>query len=211
MVHNPEEINDVSDSVIIPFLNPAPWNKLIKFSIIKEARFIHKGGSGEDMMFFAKILPNCRKIAFVDEPLYDYYVNPGSVSALTNEASLEESRTGYIETKEFYLAHGENFINCLPLLEAFVFLRMAIGETTRVCLTKRHHYGYVINESKRYLTEYFPRWKHNKYLSFYRCLCHGYKTLLIWRCKFLYSFGCFALFVFDYQLFTALFKRDIKW
>ena len=110
-----------------------------------------------------------------------------------------------------WCGHGQNFAKCMPLLEAFVFLRVAIGETTRVCLAKRHFYSSVIKDTKKWLTENFPHWECNKYISFWHCLRNGIKALLIWRCKFLYSIGCFGLFVLDYKLFTSIFKKDIKW
>jgi glycosyltransferase involved in cell wall biosynthesis len=211
MVHNPDYIVKPLESCIMPYLNPAPWNKLIKASIIQDARFIHKGGSGEDMMFFAKVLPNCSAISFVNEPLYEYFINQGSASCLTNESSLQEAEIGYQEVRDFYFVHGARYLLFCPLLEAFVFLRVGIGETTRVCLAKRRRYHSTINETRKYLDHFFPGWRENHFLSFGNSVKCGIKALMVWRCKVLYECGLFSLFVYEYKVFKTLFHKDVKW
>jgi glycosyltransferase EpsH len=109
MIHNPAIIDDLLNSSIIPYINPAPWNKLLRTEIISDARFIYPGGTGEDTIFLAKVLPNVRRISFVNEVLYDYFVNFGSASSSTDEKMVETTRGAYVEAKGFYIAHGPNF------------------------------------------------------------------------------------------------------
>lgn len=210
MIHNPEEITDLLHCSILSYLNTAPWNKLLKTNIIGDSRFIHKG-AGEDAMFFFKIYPNCSKFAFINDTLYDYNVNQDSVADKTDESYLEEAKQGYLEVKDFYDHHGDVYKSWMPFLESVVFLKVGIGQTTRVCLNKRHHYHSIIKQSRSYLYNNFPNWKRNPFLSFSSCAKHGLKTLMVWRCKMLYRLNWFGLFVFDYKLFTHLFRKDIKW
>jgi Glycosyltransferases involved in cell wall biogenesis len=211
MIHNPPEITDLAHNQILPYLNPAPWNKLIKTDLIRDNRFIHRGGSGEDAMFFVKLLPLCHKIAFINEPLYYYRVSRSSVSGKTNLDCLQEAKEGYLEVRQYYLEHGDSYSAFFSMLEACIFLRVAIGETTRTCLSLKHHYHNVIKDTRTYIYSNFPNWKRNPFLSFGSCAKHGFKTLMIWRCKMLYRLNWFGLFVFDYKLFTRLFRKDIKW
>lgn len=210
MINNPDEINDLSTCDVIPYLNPAPWNKLYRFDVIKDCRFIFSGG-GEDEMFFLKVLPNCRKIAFVNETLYDYHLHSGSILANTDNKLYEESLNGYKEVKNFYFSKAGRYLEFIPILEASVFVRFGIGMTTRTCLCVPKKRASIIKTSRSFLDANFSGWKKNKFLSFHRCFKRGFKTLLIWRCRFLYKINCFCLFVFDYAFFTKYFKKDIKW
>ena len=211
MVNNPDTIDDLSSSLVVPYLNPAPWNKLLKTSIIGDVMFIYRGGTGEDEMFFLKLLPKCHRLAFVNEPLYDYLIHAGSSATSTSKADYEMACTGYLATKKYYLEHGGNYLAFLPLLEADVFLHVAIGTTTRVALAYPKEKRYVIRQSRQYLEANFPTWKKNKYLSHRSSRRLGRKTLHVWRCKILYELHLFSWFVWAYKTYVKLFKRDIKW
>jgi glycosyltransferase involved in cell wall biosynthesis len=211
MVHNPETIDNLVSSPILPYLNPAPWNKLIRTSIIQNARFIHKGGSGEDEMFFLQILPRAKKLAFVNEVLYDYLVHAGSAATSTEYLSYQEALSGYLGTKQYYLAHPATHEKFLPLLEACVFLRIAVGTTTRVVLAEPKEKRIVIKSSLGYLNKNFPTWRKNPYLSHKACAKLGFKTRMVWWCKRLYIRHHFAFFIWTYKTYTKLLKKDIKW
>ena len=134
-----------------------------------------------------------------------------SVLAGPNKELYERSLLGYKGVKDFYLSKGGRYIDFMPILEASVFVRFGIGMTTRTCLCDSKEKKKIIKESRQFLDIFFTGWRKNKLLSFFECAKRGVKTLLIWRCRFLYKINCFNIFVFDYSLFTKLFKKDIKW
>jgi glycosyltransferase EpsH len=210
MVHNPDLLTDLSKSPIVPYLNPAPWNKLYRMDKIRDARFVYPGG-GEDEMFFLKVLPNCQKIAFVNKVLYHYQIHKGSVLSGTNVNLYEKAKEGYKSVIDFYKNHGKNYSAFLSLCEACIFIRFGIGMTTRTCLAVPREKKRLIKESKAFFNQNLLGWRHNKLLSFCTSLKHGIKSLLIWRCRLLYKVNFFSLFVFDYKIFTRLFRKDIKW
>jgi hypothetical protein len=160
-------------------------------------------------MFLCKILPSCKKISFVNSVLYDYFINPSSVSLTTDEQAIIEIENGFLETKEFL--HSHSFDSSMDVLIAFVFLRLGIGATTRACLKNKKNKKKIIAQTKKYMDENFPAWRKNKYWRLKSCLRHGLKTLMVWRCKKLYQINMFSLFVWEYSSFTKLFKKDIKW
>lgn len=210
MIHNPDVITDLKDSPIIPYLNPAPWNKLYRVDKIRDARFILPGG-GEDEMFFLKVLPNCNKIAFVNEVLYHYAIHQGSVLSATDSNLYEKAKLGYKSLIDFYKSHGESYASFLPLCQACIFIRFGIGLTTRTCLSSPKEKRKIIKETRIFLNENLYGWKRNRLLSLFVSLKNGIKPLFIWFCRFLYKINCFSLFVFDYKLFVRLFRKDIKW
>lgn len=211
MVSNPNLVSNLADNTVIPLINPAPWNKLFRMDVIKDARFIYPGGTGEDTLFLLKVLPNCRSISFVNEVLYNYYVNLQSAVSNTNQQLLEVTKSGYIETKVFFETHGETYAPFMPLLVAFVFLRLGIGATTRACLTSPKDKAKIIKSTKSFLDSNFPTWEKNRYWSFSSCVKKGLKGIMIWRCRYLYKIGLFGIFVREYGLFSKLFKKDIRW
>jgi glycosyltransferase involved in cell wall biosynthesis len=210
MVNNPSMIKNLDQCPIIPYLNPAPWNKLFRVSVIKDARFINRGG-GEDEMFFLKVLPRSQTISFVNRVLYRYYVHDNSLISSTSYELLLDTRRGYSEVKEFYNSHGETFHKFYGILEAAVFVRFGIGATTRFCLAFPKDAHAVLKENKAFFKKYFPTWFSNRNLSFAASFKGGLKALMVWRCKWLFKIGFFRIFLFDYQAFTKVFKKDVKW
>jgi len=210
MVNNPNSISDLENCRIIPYLNPATWNKLFKTSIIEDARFINRGG-GEDEMFFLKVLPRCNVIAFVNRVLYRYFIHGNSVSSFTNCELLLLTRNGYVEVKKYYESHGDAYAKFYDLLEASIFVRFGIGATTRLCLTYPKKIRVTLKENKLFFRKFFPNWFCNPFLSFKTSFFGGIKALMVWRCKWLFKLGLFRIFIFDYKLFTRVFKKDVKW
>ena len=149
------------------YINPAMWNKLIKSNVVKDARFIFPGGCGEDAMFFAKILPRCQKIAFINEPLYDYFVHTFSLSSSTNEKNLPIIYEGFKDVFQYYQKNGKDFLRYYDFLEAFVFLRLGIGSTTKACLLNPKDQKKIIKETTEFLDYEFSGWRKNPYLSFF--------------------------------------------
>jgi glycosyltransferase involved in cell wall biosynthesis len=210
MVHNPDDIVDLRESTIIPYLNPAPWNKLYRFDVVKDARFVYPGG-GEDEMFFLKVLPNCHKISFINKVLYHYALHAGSVLSNTDLSLYEKSKEGYESVVSFYRSHGQSYLDFWPLCEACIFVRFGIGMTTRTCLSLPKAQRKIIKGTRTFFVGHLLSWKRNKLLSFSTSFKNGLKALFIWRCRYLYKAHCFGLFVSEYRLFTRLFHKDIKW
>jgi glycosyltransferase involved in cell wall biosynthesis len=211
MCHNPDIIDDPARSPVVPFFNPAPWNKLIRTSIVGDARFVHKAGSGEDEMFFLKVLPNAGKLAFVNEALYDYYVHEGSAATSTSRANYDEACKGYLEVKQYYIDHQGIYLPFLPLLEAKVFLRIALGTTTRLSISNPELKHQLIKDSKRYMDLNFSGWTKNRYLSHKQCHALGKKAMYVWHCKRLYQWHLFGLFIWAYKTYTRIRHKDVKW
>lgn len=143
--------------------------------------------------------------------LYHYYVHANSVISSTNNELLFATRQGYSEVKSFYDTHGVAYEKFHAILEASVFVRFGIGATTRFCLAHPKQTHCALKENKLFFNKNFPDWFKTPFLSFRVSLKGGFKTLMVWRCKWLFKFGFFRVFLMEYKVFTSIFKKDIKW
>ena len=211
MCNNPNRISVSQHEPLLQLVNPAPWNKLIRASVIGDCRF----GLPllEDVIFLTTLLPKCKRVAFVNEPLYDYYVTADSLISANAAQALPVLKNGLCDVANTYRNHPEIYLGFDDYLSAVAFMRVGIGATTRACVSpetqgKRRQ---IIRQSRRYLDQNFPGWRKNKFLSFRALSKRGLKGVLLWNCRLLYKRHMFGLFIFEYRLFTKLFKKDIKW
>jgi glycosyltransferase involved in cell wall biosynthesis len=211
MVHNPDKIQNPGESRVAPYLNPATWNKLMRYEAIKSLRYIYTGGVAEDTMFLLKALPLCHVVSFVNEPLYEYYVHSGSLAEGFSYEAYEKSQKAFIDVREWYKADPAHYEKCLPLLETFMFIRLGLGMTTRIALKDHGSKKKVIKETRTFLYKEFPGWSKNPYLGFWKSLRLGFKALMLWRCKVLYQLNIFGLFVFDFKIYSGVFHKNIRW
>lgn len=84
----------LTDKKACMFLSPFPGNKLIKKSVIDEHQLLFERVKiGQDLLFYQMLLPHVEKIECVDENIYNYYVNEGSISH-----SYDARIVGIVET-----------------------------------------------------------------------------------------------------------------
>ena len=210
MVNYPDIVSPVDPSLPVSLINPAPWNKLIRTSVIQDCRFVTP--KREDLMFFTKLIPYCKTISFIHDPLYSYQVNPNSDIAQGATEALEIGKKGLLDVRNFYSEHYLTHARFFPLLIAFAFLRVGIGMTTRACLGKSlREKRRIAAETRKYLDKEFRGWRYTKILGFSKMARLGIKGILLRHCKFLMKAHVFPLFVAEYTFYTKTFHRDIKW
>lgn len=167
----------------------------------------------EDVAFVAKALAKAKNVAFINEPLYNYVISDDSVSSFTSKDAvykeLKDAQNVLLDLKAYYAkanpqAEQDGFVDSLA------FVRYGIGLTTRACLSKYVKRRAIIKESASFLNSNFPQWKTSKYLAKNNLKTFGKKTKFIRLCKFLYRHHSFGVFVWDYSIYTKLFKKDIK-
>jgi glycosyltransferase involved in cell wall biosynthesis len=214
MANNPmTAIKNPIDYTNIVFIHTGVPAKLFRRSLIGSDVRFGDGHRFEDLAFVAKFLAKAKAVSFVNQPLYTYVISSTSVSAFANadavQKELHDAQSILKDLKHYY-----SLTNPTALDEGFVdslaFLRYGIGLTTRACLSgfvKRHQ---TIQESEHFLNEQFPRWKTSKYLERKNTRKFGKKAGFVQWCKHLYKHHCFGLFIFNYSVFTHLFKKDIK-
>ncbi len=212
MCNNPKRIGVSLHESLLSLINPAPWNKLIRASIIGNSRF----GQPllEDVAFCAYVLPKCHRIAFINEPLYKYFISSKSLISSYATKALPTLKDGLLVVANKYKEDPKTYLGFYEYLTALAFMRVGIGATSRACMVKGTTYGQqrkIIAETRRYLDKEFPGWRHNEFLNFRELMKRGIKGFLLWRCRLLYKWHMFGWFVLEYRIFTSVFKKDIKW
>ena len=211
MVHNPEVISSVQTSHEIAFLNNSVWNKLMKTSTVGDVRYIYRGGESEDEMFYLKFVPKCQKISFVNEVLYHYFVRSSGLGLSVNLQTFFRTENDYLDIKKIYNSSPLIYQKFEPLLESSVFIHFCIGTVTKIAIADKKQKKIVIKESRRFLTDNFPKWARNPFYSLKASFKGGPKVFMIWCCKLLYILHLFGLFIFAYKTYIKTFKKDIKW
>ena len=137
---------------------PMVWSKLIKKDILKKVRF-KEGIYYEDLDICVRMIPFINRVSFVDEPLYDYYLqHSGSIMTqktfnvhlLDIFSVLEDARQVlqvdyYREIEYIYITH---------------LLRTATLRFLDYPKTKE----YLIKINKT-MENTFPNWKENEYYN----------------------------------------------
>lgn len=80
----------VSEELYIHRLFPVVWNKLYKRNIIGDVRFNEEISIGEDVIFNMDIIKKGIKTSIVEEALYFYYQNDGSLTRAYTKWKVEQ-------------------------------------------------------------------------------------------------------------------------
>lgn len=206
MVNNPSEtiyLNDLSFPLFL--INTSAWNKLFRKNVVNDC-FFGNAKHAEDLVYLLSALKNINTISFVNESKYAYLIHPGS---LINTMSYEK----YLDTCQHLQVYSsyKNDKQLFNLISAFVFIRIGIGTTIRVCQSKTNEKKYIIKETKNYLKKYFNVFSKNKYLSFHFLKKAKKKGVAIWILKIMYKLNMFGLAVRIYIRRANKSKKEIRW
>ena len=88
---------------------PTPGVHLLKSSLIKENDILFSNIKiSQDLNYFLKYLSYCKKISFVDEPIYSYRIVDGSISRKYN-SNIKDIVKSSEEAEKFYPDKGKVF------------------------------------------------------------------------------------------------------
>lgn len=153
---------------MITFARVVAWNKLIKKSIIENAKIEYpKGLRYEDIEFFYKMVPFYNKVSFVKEPLIHYTQRSDSISNMQNERTKEifeilDNVIKYYKEKGLY---GE-FKDELEYTYTRILLCSSLFRMVKIPdkVIRRK----LLEENWYLLNKNFPDWKKNKILKKYK-------------------------------------------
>ena len=69
----------------------------------------------------------------------------------------------------------------------------------------------AIKRNNKFLDDYFPTWRHLKYLKLSYMIKHGFGNLKILIMKNIYKLHMFRIFLKIYNFMISKLKIDIKW
>ena len=193
-----------SNDDTLAFINGSLWNKLIKTSVIEDTR-IPNFRVGEDLCFLQMLYQKCNRIAFTERILIHYHTRGNSVISNTQPEDI------YAFASELIKLHGETSdVKMSATLELLAFVHIGISMAIRAkdnpAISMRQHLKWTYG----YFADNFGVFKSSRFLKFRALRRHKAKGYALWICLLLYRLHLFWVFIFLYQAFRKISRRDIK-
>ena len=201
-----KEINNKDDFTL--FINPAPWNKVYKREKVKDLRFLPFRGFN-DAMFLASCYTKMKKIAFVPEPLYHYYLRYDSQIHTVNKQDVENLKKYLLEVKKLY-RETNKYEEMKYILDTFAFLHLGTSVMYRVSYDKEVNMKNMLKETIKYLDENFSNWRKSPFLKFGYSAKKGFKHIALWGVSIFYKLGLPMVYIKTYRFLVDKLKLDIK-
>lgn len=191
-------------------INTALWNKLYSKNILTKAiDFETPPRIAEDMMFLMSIYPYVNKIAFVDEPLYDYYVHAGSSMRTVQEKDCMDTIYAYRKLAE-QIGNYSDEKEWKELVDVMAFLHLGIS--LPVTLTGDKKLRKKIRKKIDFeLENRYHLWKKSHFLKYEYIKKHNSGLWKLKIMRFVYKFQLFSMFLNVYEFMTIKLKKDVKW
>ena len=206
MGDNVKEINYKDD--FIAFINPAPWNKVYKREKVKDIRFLSFRGFN-DMIFLLSSFVNVKKIAFVPEVLYHYYLRYDSQIHSINMEDVNNFKKYLLEVKDFYKKHGK-YDDMKNILDLMAFIHLGVSVMYRASYDTSIDMKKMMKETIEYLDENFDSWRKSPFLKFGYSIKKGFKHIGLWGISIMYKMNLSMLFIKIYRFLVDKLKIDIK-
>ena len=203
------DLNEDNDLGLILEVNSSLWNKIYKADLFKKMHIL-KGNPGplEDVTIQQLLYLNTKRISFIDESLYYYYVRSDSLIHTIKDEYVDTAYRLLKEIKEIYIKENPKM---LDYLSATAFLNFGISLMYRLSSEKKKVFNKKLKRNTKYLNENFPGWKKNKYITLKFIHKNKGVNRKLWIVKKFYDFHMFKLFLAVYKFTLKTFKIDIKW
>ena len=201
-----KEVNKNDD--FVAFINPAPWNKAYKRECIKDIRFLPFRGFN-DAMFLTTSFTRIKKIAFVPDVLYHYYLRSDSQIHSVNEQDVKNLKKYLLEVKDFYKKSGK-YEELKYILDMMAFLHLGTSVMYRASYDPKIDIKKMTKETIQYLNNNFPTWRKNPFLTFKYSIKKGFKHVGLWGVSLLYKWNMPMVYIKMYRFLVDKMKIDIK-
>lgn len=190
------------------FINPAPWNKIYKLEKVKELRFLPFRGFN-DMLFLLSSYTKIKKIAFVSDVLYHYFLRYDSQIHTVNSQDVENFKKYLLEVKEFYIKENK-YEDMKYTVDTMAFIHLGISVMYRASYDKNINIKQMLKETIEYLDNNFSNWRKSPYLKFRYSITKGIKHIGLWGISIMYKLKMQMLFIRLYRFIIDKLKIDIK-
>lgn len=203
------EVKEVTpnDDFII-FINPAPWNKIYKREAIKEFKFLPFRGFN-DAMFLETSFINVKKIAFIPDVLYHYYLRYDSQIHTVNKQDVENLKKYLLEVKNTYIKYGK-YEEYKYILDLMAFLHLGVSVMYRVSYDRNVKIKNMLKETITYLNENFPTWRNSPFLTLNYSMKKGIKHIGLYVISKLYKHNLAIIYIKLYRFLVDKMHIDIK-
>ncbi|MCI8550480.1 MAG: glycosyltransferase [Lachnospiraceae bacterium] len=194
---------------ILPVVNTGLCNKLIRKEILgRHIAFEKPPRVAEDMMFLLSIYPFVKRISFVKESLYQYYIRSTSAFSHVSQAELSMHRKQMEKVRDYVLAAGGP--SWSDIVGQFAMIHFGLSLVLRLDF-KSVNQKQVLRAATGWLDRNFSGWKKNPYLKF-SYVVRGHRYL--WKpavVRMVFQMGLVAPFIRVYLLASEKLGVEIKW
>ena len=201
-----KEINPKDDFML--FINPAPWNKVYKREKVKDLKFLPFRGFN-DTMFLASCYTRMKKITFVSDVLYHYYLRYDSQIHTVNKQDVDNLKKYLLEVKKLYIKSNK-YEEMKYILDTFAFLHLGTSVMYRVSYDKTVDMKQMLKCTIKYLDDNFGNWRKSPFLKLGYSLKKGFKHIALWGVSLFYKFGIPMVYIKVYRFLVDKLKIDIK-
>ena len=183
-------------------------NKVYKREKVKDLRFLPFRGFN-DMIFLLSSFVNVKKIVFVPDVLYHYYLRYDSQIHNINIDDVNNFKKYLLEVKEFYKKHGK-YEEMKNILDLMAFIHLGVSVMYRASYDPSIDTKKMMKETLQYLDENFGTWRKSPFLTFRYSIKKGFKHVGLWGISVMYKMGLYMLFIKIYRFLVDKLKIDIK-
>lgn len=201
-----KEINNKDDFML--FINPAPWNKIYKLEKVKNLRFMNFRGFN-DMIFLTSSYTRVKKVAFVPDVLYHYYLRYDSQIHSVNKEDVDNFKKYLLELKKFYMKENK-YEEMKCVLDMMAFIHLGTSVMYRASYDKTINIKEMLKDTIKYLDDNFSTWRKSPYLKFGYSLKRGVKHIGLWGISKLYKWNIPVVYIRCYRFLVDKLKIDIK-
>lgn len=204
-----DKINLKDNSTSFSLLNTSLWNKLFKKEILsKVINFEQPPRVAEDMMFLLSIITEIKKICFIDEVLYKYYVRPtGAMSSLEID-EIDNIINNMILTKKHVLSLN-NTEEIEKLIDLMAFIHIGISLSVLSVKVNMKHLNDTISYIKMSVNKYFPKYKIA--LKSYNKSIKKKNFIKVKVAIFIFNSPIYTLAINIYDFLIRVLKIEMKW
>ena len=193
------------DPVGFACVNTALWNKLFSMDAVRSSLVVQgRGDLGkprlmEDMILTASLVRSIDKVSFVDEPLYDYFVHPGSSM---RTLSVDDART---VAQWLSLIRADMDEDCQACIDVMAFVHLGVSALDNLIRTA----------SRRQLHDYL-RWVRTTLKRDFphytaRAASSNGVVLRLRMARWLFHMGLLLPSMRALDLMARLTHREVKW
>lgn len=200
---------DWNDDFIV-YANPSLWNKLYRREIVKDLEFLPFRGCNDTLFLIHSYMYGAKKLTFIPDVLYHYYLRSSSQIHNMNEKDIENLKKYFIVTKENAKKIGK-YDEYKETLATMVFLHLAISWAFMLSYDKSVNMNKALKEILEYLNKEFPEWKTSKHFGLIHSCKRGFKNFLIWGVHLCYRLHIPQVYIFVNRFILDVLKIEVKW
>ena len=201
-----KNVNSNDDFLL--FINPAPWNKIYKTKLIKDFRFLPIR-CFNDALFLITSFINIKRITFIDDILYHYYLRYDSQIHTIKRDDIDNLKKYLLEVKKTYKEY-EKYEEYKQILDMMAFLHLAVSAMYRLSYNKKINIKEELKNTIVYLDHNFPTWMKSDFMKFNYCFKKGFKHIALYGVVKLYKFNIPIVYIKIYRFMVDILKIDIK-